>query len=84
MLPKGLGDDPVCWHGFDMSAVEVIREIQSLPEEELQQVLSFVIKALRPAWATPKPPGSFADCYTPEEIEVTNWLADQGPKTVVP
>lgn len=83
-MAETLGDGSVCWYGSVKSAAEVIREIQSLQEEERQQVFNFVLEALRPAWATPKPPGYFSNCYTPEEIEVSNWLADQGPKTVVP
>jgi hypothetical protein len=67
-----------------MCAVEVIQQIERLPEEERERVFDFVLHAQRPAWATPKPAGYFAHCYTPEEIEVSNWFADQGPKTVVP
>jgi hypothetical protein len=67
-----------------MSAVELIQEFERLLEEERERVFDFVLHSHRPAWARPKPPGYFANCYTPEEIEISNWLADQGPKSVVP
>jgi hypothetical protein len=67
-----------------MRATDVIREIEGLPDAERERVFNFVLRALRPTWAVPKPPGYFESCYTPEEVEVSNWLADQGPKVVVP
>jgi len=67
-----------------LSATELIQEIQRLPDAERQQLYEFVLRAQRPDWATPKPPGYFADCYSAEEVEESNWFAARGPKTVVP
>ncbi|HEY3760480.1 MAG TPA: hypothetical protein VGN23_01915 [Verrucomicrobiae bacterium] len=67
-----------------MSASELIREIQRLPETEREQIFEFVLHTGKPVWATPRPAGYFADCYSDDEIEVSNWLASRGPKTIVP
>ena len=65
-----------------MSATELIEEIQSLPEQERERIFEFVLHNQKPGWATPKPPGYFADCYDKDEIEESNWLAACGPKTI--
>ena len=67
-----------------MSATELIREIQRLPEAEREQVFEFVLRAQKPHWATPRPLGFFAGCYTNDEIEESNWFAARGPKAIVP
>lgn len=67
-----------------MSATEVIKEIQRLPEAEREAVFEFVLHAKKPDWATAKPPGYFANCYSKEEIEESNWFAAHGPKGIVP
>ena len=67
-----------------MSATEFIKEIQSLPEQEREQIFEFVLHAQKPDWATPKPPGYFADSYSKAEIEESNWFAARGPKAIVP
>lgn len=67
-----------------MSATELIKEIQNLPEQERERIFEFVLHSQKPGWATPKPPGYFAGCYDPDEIEESNALAARGPKTLVP
>lgn len=67
-----------------MSATELIQEIQRLPELEREQIFDFVLNAQKPDWAKPRPTGYFADCYANDEIEISNWLASRGPKTIVP
>ncbi|MBI3853060.1 MAG: hypothetical protein HY298_22650 [Verrucomicrobia bacterium] len=67
-----------------MSATELIKEIQSLPKQERERIFEFVLRTQKPDWATPKPAGYFADCYTKDEIEESNWFAAQGPKAIVP
>ncbi len=67
-----------------MSATELIKEIQSLTEQERERIFEFVLHAKKPDWATPKPPGYFANCYSEDEIEESNWFAARGPKTIVP
>ncbi len=80
ILPAGF---ETCYVG-GMSATELIKEIQRLPEAEREQIFEFVLHAQKPAWTHPRPPGYFAGCYADDEIEVSNWLANQGPKTIVP
>ena len=58
-----------------MSAAELMQEIQSLPEQEREQIFEFVLHSQMPAWATPKPPGYFANCYDQDEITESNWFA---------
>jgi len=67
-----------------MSATEMIKEIQRLPETERERIFEFVLHAQKPDWANPRPPGYFADCYMDDEIEVSNRLASRGPKTIMP
>ena len=67
-----------------MSTSELISEIQNLPTNEREQIFDFVLRTQRPDWAAPKPPGYFADCYSSDEIEESNWLAALGPKAIVP
>ena len=67
-----------------MSATELIQEIQRLPDTERRQLFEFVLHSQKPDWATPKPPGYFAECYAAAEIEESNWFAARGPKTIVP
>lgn len=67
-----------------MSTTELIKEIQSLPEQERERIFEFVLHCKNPDWATSKPPGYFADCYSQDEIEESNWFAERGPKTIVP
>lgn len=67
-----------------MSAVELIKEIQKLPETEREKVFDFVLHAHKPDWACPKPNGYFSDCHSAEEIEESNWFASRGPKAIVP
>ena len=67
-----------------MSATDLIKEIQSPPAQEREQIFEFVLRSQKPHWAKPKPAGYFADCYDAEEIEQSNWLASRGPKTIVP
>jgi len=67
-----------------MSATELIKQIQNLPEPERERIFEFVLRSQKPDWATPKPPGYFADCYSEEEIEESNWFAARGPKAIVP
>ena len=67
-----------------MSATEMIKEIQRLPETERERIFEFVLHAQKPGWANPRPPGYFADCYADDEIEVSNRLASRGPKTIMP
>jgi len=58
-----------------MSTTELIQEIQSLPERERERIFEFVLHSQKPGWATPKPPGYFAECYDKDEIEESNWFA---------
>jgi hypothetical protein len=67
-----------------MSATELMQQIQSLPEQERERIFEFVLHSQKPAWATPKPPGYFADCYDEDEIAESNWFAARGPKAIVP
>jgi hypothetical protein len=67
-----------------MSTVELMKEIQNLPAQERERIFEFVLRSQKPAWATPKPPGYFAECHGPDEIEESNWFAARGPKTIVP
>jgi hypothetical protein len=69
---------------LNMSATELIKEIQSLPEQEREQIFDFVLHSKKPGWAIPKPPGFFANCHENDEIEESNWLAARGPKAIVP
>ena len=69
---------------LNMSATELMKEIQSLPEREREQIFEFVLHSQKPGWATPKPPGYFADCYAKDEVEESNWFAARGPKAIVP
>jgi hypothetical protein len=61
-----------------MSATELMKEIQSLPEPERERIFEFVLRSHTPAWATPKPPGYFAECHDQTEIEESNWFAARG------
>ena len=61
-----------------------MKEIQSLPAQEREQIFEFVLRSQKPDWATPKPPGYFAEGHGPDEIEESNWFAGRGPKTIVP
>ena len=67
-----------------MSTTELIKVIQGLPEQEREHIFEFVLHSQKPDWATPKPPGYFADCYSNQEIEESNWFAARGPKAIVP
>ena len=67
-----------------MSATDLIKEIQSLPVTEREQIFEFVLRSQKPEWARPKPAGYFADSFDEHEIEESNWLAARGPKTIVP
>ncbi len=67
-----------------MSATELMKQIQNLPEQEREQIFEFVLHSKKPDWATPKPPGYFADCYDKDEIAQSNWLAARGPKAIMP
>jgi hypothetical protein len=67
-----------------MSATELMQQIQSLTEQEREQIFEFVLHSQKPAWATPKPPGYFADCHDEDEIAESNWFAARGPKAIVP
>ena len=67
-----------------MSAMELIKEIQSLPEQEQEKVFEFVLRSRKSAWATPRPPGYFADSNDRDEINAPNWLAFREPKVIVP
>jgi hypothetical protein len=63
---------------LNMSTTELIQEIQSLPERERERIFEFVLHSQKPAWATPKPPGYFADCCDKDEIEESNGFARAG------
>ena len=67
-----------------MSATELIRQIQILPEPEREQIFDFVLRSKKPGWATPKPPGYFAAGHDQDEIVESNWFAARGPKIIVP
>lgn len=67
-----------------MSTTELMKEIQSLPASEREQIFEFVLRSQKPNWATPKPPGYFAGCHDQNEVEESNWLAARGPKAIVP
>ena len=67
-----------------MSATELMKQIQNLPEQEREQIFEFVLHSKKPDSATPKPPGYFADCYDKDEIAQSNWLAARGPKAIMP
>jgi hypothetical protein len=69
---------------LNMSATELMKEIQSLPEQERERIFEFVLRSQKPGWATPRPPGYFANCYDKDEIEQSNWFAARGPKAIVP
>ena len=56
----------------------MMKEIQSLPEQERERIFEFVLHSQKPAWAMPKPPGYFADCCDKNEIEESNWFAARG------
>jgi hypothetical protein len=62
----------------NMSATELMKEIQSLPEQEREQIFEFVLHSQKPGWATPKPPGYFAECYDKDEIEESIGFARAG------
>ena len=61
-----------------MSATELMKEFQSLPAQEREQIFELVLRFHMPAWATPKPPGYFAECHNQEEIAESNWFASRG------
>jgi hypothetical protein len=67
-----------------MSATELMKEIQSLPEQERERIFEFVLHSQKPGWATPKPAGYFAECHDQDEIDESNWFAARGPKAIVP
>jgi hypothetical protein len=69
---------------LNMSTTELMQEIQSLPERERERIFEFVLHSQKPDWATPKPPGYFANCYDKDEAEESNWFAARGPKAIMP
>jgi len=67
-----------------MSTTELMQKIQSLPERERERIFEFVLHSQKPDWATPKPPGYFANCYDKDEAGESNWFAARGPKAIMP
>jgi len=63
---------------LNMSATELMKEIQSLPEQERERIFEFVLHSQKPGWATPKPPGYFTECYDQDEIKESIGFARAG------
>ena len=51
----------VIGYTLSMSATVLMKEIQSLPAQERERIFEFVLRFQKPDWATPKPPGYFAE-----------------------
>jgi hypothetical protein len=84
LVRQALENRFVIGYTLSMSATELMKEIQSLPEQERERIFEFVLRSQQPDWATPKPPGYFAESHDQDEIEESDWFTRCGQKAIVP